>query len=66
MVRTVDFSVVRPWRVGKLRFRAGLRVYNLLGDTGERDIQHNVTSPVFGTAYNPIERSIGLVLGTGR
>jgi hypothetical protein len=66
MVRSVDFSVVRPWKFWKFRFRAGLRVYNLLGDTGERDIQNNVTSPVFGTAYNPITRSIGIVLGTGR
>lgn len=65
-VRTLDFSVVRPWRLGKYRFRAGLRVYNLLGETAERDIQNNVTSPVFGTAYNPVERSIGIVLGAGR
>jgi hypothetical protein len=65
-VTTLDFSLVRPWRIGKLRFRAGLRVYNLFGDTAERDIQNNVTSPDYGTAYNPVERSIGIVFGTGR
>lgn len=65
-VKTVDFSLIRPWRIWKYRFRAGLRVYNLFGDTGARDIQTNVTSPHFGTAYNPIERSIGFVLNAGR
>jgi outer membrane receptor protein involved in Fe transport len=65
-VRTLDFSLARPWRFGKLRFRAGVRVYNIFGDTAERDIQNNVTSPDFGTAYNPLERSIGIFLGSGR
>jgi hypothetical protein len=65
-VHTLDFSLARPWRVKKLRFRAGLRVYNAFGDTAERDIQHNVTAADFGTAYNPIERSIGIFLGSGR
>lgn len=65
-VRTLDLSLVRPWRLGKYRFRAGLRVYNLFGESAARDIQHNVTSPQFGTAYNPVERSIGIVVGAGR
>ena len=65
-VKTLDLSLVRPWRLGKYRFRAGVRVFNLLGDTAERDIQNNVASPFFGTAYNPVERSIGFVLGAGR
>lgn len=65
-VRTLDFSLARPWRFSKYRFRAGIRVYNLFGDTAERDIQANVASPLFGTAYNPVERSIGVVFGAGR
>ena len=65
-VATLDFSIVRPWRLGRYRFRAGVRVFNLFGDTAERDIQSNVTSPLFGTSFNPIERSIGLVLTAGR
>jgi hypothetical protein len=65
-VRTLDISLVRPWRFGKYRFRAGVRVFNLFGDGAERDIQTNMTSPLFGTAYNPVERSIGIVFGAAR
>jgi len=65
-VKTLDFSLVRPWRFKKYRFRAGIRVYNLFGATAERDIQNNITSPFFGQAFNPVERSIGVVFGSGR
>lgn len=65
-VRTLDFSLVRPWRFKKYRFRAGLRVYNVFGSSAERDVQNNLRSPFFGTAFNPIERSIGFVIGAGR
>ncbi len=65
-VRTLDFSVARPWRFKKYRFRAGIRVFNLFGASAYRDIQANTTSPFFGTAYNPVERSIGVVFGSGR
>jgi hypothetical protein len=65
-VKTLDLSLVRPWRLGKYRFRAGLRVNSLFGDTAERDVQTNLASPFYGTAYNPVERSIGFVLGAGR
>jgi hypothetical protein len=66
VVRTLDFTLARPWRVAKYRFRAGLKVYNLLGAAAERDIQNNITSPSYGTAFNPVERSIGIVLGAAR
>ena len=65
-VTTLDMSIARPWKFGKYRFRAGVRVYNLLGKSAHRDIQTNVTSPFYGTAYNPIERSFGVVFGTAR
>jgi hypothetical protein len=65
-VRALDFSLARPWRFRKYRFRAGLKVYNLLGASAERDVQNNVTSPLYGTFYNPIERSIGFVLGAAK
>jgi hypothetical protein len=65
-VRTVDFSIARPLQFKKYRFRAGLKVYNLFGASAARDIQSNIASPFYGTAYNPIERSIGFVLGSGR
>ncbi len=65
-VTTLDMSLVRPWKVKKYRFRAGIRVYNLLGKSAHRDIQTNVTSPFYGEAYNPIERSIGFVFGSAK
>ena len=63
-VRTFDFSLSRPWHVWKYRFRGGIRVYNVLGASAERDVQSNITSPDFGQFFNPLERSIGFVLGS--
>jgi hypothetical protein len=65
-VRTLDMTLVRPWRFRKYNFRAGLKLYNLFGASAERDIQNNITSPFYGTAFNPVERSIGFVFGSGR
>lgn len=65
-VSTLDFSLTRPWRLMKYRFRAGIRVYNVFGASADRDVQSNTTSPNFGTFYNPIERSIGLTFGAVR
>ena len=65
-VRTVDFALTRPWRLKKWRFRAGLRFYNIFGSEANRDIQNNLTSPFYGTSYNPIERSVGLTFGSAR
>jgi hypothetical protein len=65
-VRTLDFSLVRPWRIKKHRFRAGIKVYNLFGAAAHRDIQSNTASPFFGTAFNPVQRSIGFEFGTRR
>lgn len=63
-VRTLDFSLQRPWRFKKYRFRAGIRVYNAFGASAERDMQTNTASPFYGTAFNPVERSIGFVFST--
>jgi hypothetical protein len=65
-VRTLDFSLTRPWRLKKYRFRAGLRIYNVFGSSADRDVQNNTTSPNFGTFYNPIERSIGFTIGSAK
>ena len=65
-VRTLDFSLARPWHFRKYRFRAGIKLYNLFGASAERDIQTNITSPFYGTAFNPVERSIGFVFGSGK
>jgi hypothetical protein len=65
-VSTFDFTLTRPWRFKKYTFTAGLRVYNAFRTGDERDVQANVTSPQYGTFYNPIHRSIGFVLSAGR
>ena len=65
-VRTFDFALSRPWHVRKYRFRGGIRVYNILGASAERDVQSNVTSPDFGQFFNPLERSIGFVFGSAQ
>ena len=65
-VRTLDFSLARPWRFKKHRFRAGIKIFNLFGASAYRDIQANTTSPFYGTPYNPVERSVGFVFGSGR
>jgi hypothetical protein len=65
-VRTLDFSLSRPWTIMNRTFRAGIRMYNVFGASAERDVQNNLTAPDFGTAYNPVERSIGFVFGTVR
>jgi hypothetical protein len=65
-VRTLDFTLARPWRVFKYRFRAGLKLYNVFGSSADRDVQNNMTSPDFGRFYNPIERSIGFTFGSAR
>ena len=46
--------------------RPGLKIYNVFDAGNERDVQTNITSPDYGKFYNPIQRSIGFVLGTTR
>jgi hypothetical protein len=65
-VRTLDFALARPWQFKKYRFRAGLRIYNVFGSSAERDVQNNLTSPNYGQFYNPLERSIGFVIGSAK
>ena len=65
-VSSFDFTLSRPWRFRKYRFSAGIKVYNVLDFGNERDVQNNITSPDFGHFYNPIQRSIGFVLGTSK
>ncbi len=63
-VATLDFSIVRPWKFRKYSFVAGVKAYNIFASKGDRDVQNNITSPDYGTFYNPIKRSIGFVFGT--
>jgi len=66
VVRTLDFTLARPWRLKKYRLRAGIKVYNVFGASADRDVQNNITSPDYGRFFNPLERSIGFVFGTGQ
>jgi hypothetical protein len=65
-VSTLDFQLWRNWRFKKYRFRGGIKMYNVFGASADRDVQNNLTSPNYGTFYNPIERSIGFVIGSAR
>ena len=62
-VSTLDFSLVRPLRFRKYRFSAGIKIYNAFASGNKRDVQNNITSPDYGTFFNPIQRSIGFVIG---
>jgi hypothetical protein len=65
-VRTLDFTLARPWRFRKRTFRAGLKLYNVFGASADRDVQNNLTSPDYGRFFNPIERSIGFTFGSAK
>lgn len=65
-VRTLDFQLTRNWHFKKYKFRAGLKIYNAFGSSADRDVQNNITSPEFGQFFNPIERSVGFVVGSAK
>lgn len=65
-VRTLDFTLTRPWQFKKYKFRAGLKLYNAFGVSAARDVQSNITSPDYGGFFNPIERSIGITFGSAK
>jgi hypothetical protein len=63
-VSSLDFTLARRWHLLKYRFTGGIKIYNAFDRGNERDVQTNLTSPDYGTFYNPIHRSIGFVLGS--
>ena len=63
-VRSLDFTVMRPWRFKTHHFMAGVKVNNVFDAGNERDVQTNITAPEYGKVYNPIERSIGFVFSS--
>jgi hypothetical protein len=65
-VRTLDFALTRPLKVRRYRVRAGIRMYNIFGASAERDVQGNTASSRYGQFFNPLERSIGFVLGSAK
>ena len=65
-VNAFDFSLSRPWHVWKYRFRGGIKMYNVFGASAARDVQNNLASPAYGQFFNPLERSIGFVIGSAK
>jgi hypothetical protein len=63
---SLDFTLARPIRFKKYRFTGGIKIYNVFDSGNERDVQTNIASPDYGSFYNPIQRSIGFVISTGR
>jgi TonB dependent receptor/Carboxypeptidase regulatory-like domain len=61
---SLDFTLARPIRFKKYRFLGGIKIYNVFDSGNERDVQANITSPDYGTFYNPIQRSIGFVISS--
>jgi hypothetical protein len=66
VVRTLDFTLTRPFRFKSYRLRAGVKMYNVFGASADRDVQNNITSPDYGTFFNPIERSFGFTFDVGK
>jgi hypothetical protein len=65
-VSSLDFTLVRPLHFRKYRFSGGIKVYNALNSGNERDVQTNLSSPDYGKFFNPIQRSIGFLIGSSR
>ena len=63
-VKSLDFTLARPWKVLKYRFVGGIKIYNAFDNGNERDVQNNIASPDYGKFYNPIQRSIGFVVSS--
>ena len=64
-VSTLDFQLWRNWRFKKYGSAAASRCTRVRR-SADRDVQNNLTSPNYGTFYNPIERSIGFVINSAR
>jgi hypothetical protein len=47
------------------RFRAGLRLFNLLNTFNPQDVQENMASPYYGTFYRGVKRKIRAVFEIG-
>ena len=65
-VKSLDFTLARPWHFRKYHFLGGIKIYNVFDTGNERDVQNNIASPDYGKFFNPIQRSIGFVVSTGK
>ena len=66
---SVDFQltkkVVIKFRGKERRFRAGLRLFNILNNFNPQDVQANLASPHYGTFYRGVKRKIRAVFEIG-
>ncbi len=65
----VDLQITKkvsiPWKGRDRRFRAGIRLFNLLNNFNPQDVQENLASPHFGVFYRGVKRKIRAVFEIG-
>lgn len=59
-VWVLDLDIQRPFQIGPLNTRIGVRMFHLFERDFPRDVQQNIGSLSFGQFSNFVERSIGL------
>ena len=59
-VWVLDLDIQRPFQIGPLNTRIGVRMFHLFERDFPRDVQQNIGSPSFGQFSNFVERSIRL------
>ena len=69
LYKSLDIQVTKlievKWRGKNRRFRAGLRLFNLLNTSNPQDIQNNLASPLYGVFYRGVKRKIRAVFELG-
>ena len=69
MYKTLDRQVTKKFSFQmagkKRRYRAGIRVFNLLNTFNPQDVQSNLGSPHFGTFYRGVKRKLRAVFELG-
>ncbi|MDE0123498.1 MAG: TonB-dependent receptor plug domain-containing protein [Bryobacterales bacterium] len=65
----VDLQITKkvsiPFRGKDRRFRAGIRLFNLLNNFNPQDVQQNLASPHYGVFYRGVKRKIRAVFEIG-
>ncbi len=69
MFNSVDLQITKnvdiPWRGKTHRFRAGIRLFNLLNHFNPQDVQQNLDSIHYGVFYRGVKRKIRAVFEIG-
>ena len=69
LYKSLDIQLTKlveiKWRGKNRRFRAGLRLFNLLNTFNPQDIQNNLASPFYGVFYRGVKRKIRAVFELG-